>query len=117
MKKGIKTFCKVLSVFLAVLFVIEILPLQVMAEEFTDAVAQKEFIEDLVNNPTDAKKDAESEILYEVEEKRDEHTKVYKKSDGTYTAVMTEEPLHYLDEGVWKEIDRNTANQTEEVFS
>lgn len=107
MKKGIKTFCKVLSVFLAVLFVIEILPLQVMAEEFTDAVAQKEFIEDLVNNPTDAKKDAESEILYEVEEKRDEHTKVYKKSDGTYTAVMTEEPLHYLDEGVWKEIDNS----------
>lgn len=107
MKKGIKTFCKVLSVFLAVLFVIEILPLQVMAEEFTDAVAQKEFIEDLVNNPTDAEKDAESEILYEVEEKRDEHTKVYKKSDGTYTAVMTEEPLHYLDEGVWKEIDNS----------
>lgn len=107
MKKGIKTFCKVLSVFLAVLFVIEILPLQVMAEEFTDAVAQKEFIEDLVNNPTDAEKDAEAEILYEVEEKRDEHTKVYKKSDGTYTAVMTEEPLHYLDEGVWKEIDNS----------
>lgn len=107
MKKGIKTFCKVLSVFLAVLFVIEILPLQVMAEEFTEAVAQKEFIEDLVNNPTDAEKDAEAEILYEVEEKRDEHTKVYKKSDGTYTAVMTEEPLHYLDEGVWKEIDNS----------
>lgn len=107
MKKGIKTFCKVLSVFLAVLFVIEILPLQVMAEEFTDAVAQKEFIEDLVNNPTDAEKDAEAEILYEVEEKRGEHTKVYKKSDGTYTAVMTEEPLHYLDEGEWKEIDNS----------
>lgn len=107
MKKGIKTFCKVLSVFLAVLFVIEILPLQVMAEDFTEAVAKKEFIEDLVNNPTDAEKDADAEILYEVEEKRDEYTKVYKKSDGTYTAVMTEEPLHYLDEGVWKEIDNS----------
>ena len=107
MKKGIKIFCKVLSVFLAILFVIEILPLQVMAAEFTDAVAQKEFIEDFVNNPTDAEKDAEAEILYEVEEKRDEHTKVYKKSNGTYTAVMTEEPLHYLDEGVWKEINNS----------
>lgn len=107
MKKGIKTFCKVLSVFLAVLFVIEILPLQVMAEEFTDAVAEKQFIEDFVNNPTDAEKGAEAEILYEVEEKRDEHTKVYKKSNGTYTAVITEEPLHYLDEGVWKEINNS----------
>ncbi len=107
MKKGIKTFCKVLSVFLAVLFVIEILPLQVMAEEFTDAVAQKEFIEELVNNPTDAEKDTEAEILYEVKEKRDEYTKVYKKSNGVYTAVMTEEPLHYLDDGEWKEIDNS----------
>ena len=107
MKKKSKLFCKVLSVFLAVLFVIEILPLQVMAEEFTDAVAEKQFIEDLVNNPTDAEKDAEAEILYEVEEKRDEYTKVYKKSDGTFTAIMTEEPLHYLNDGVWEEINNS----------
>lgn len=107
MKKGMKKVCKMLSVFLTVLFVIEILPLQVMAAEFIDAVEQKEFIEDLVNNPTDVEKDAEAEILYEVEEKRDEYTKVYKKSDGTYTAVKTVEPLHYLDEGVWEEINNS----------
>lgn len=107
MKKGIKLFCKILSIFLAFLFVMEILPLQVMAEEFTDAVAHKEFIENLVNNPADSEKDTEAEVLYEVEEKRDEYTKVYKKSDGTYTAVMTEEPMHYLNNGVWEEIDNS----------
>ncbi len=107
MKKGIKLFCKILSIFLAFLFIMEILPLQVMAEEFTDAVAHKRFLENLVNNPADAEKDAEAEILYEVEEKRDEYTKVYKKSDGTYTAVMTEEPMHYLNNGVWEEIDNS----------
>ena len=53
MKKGIKTFCKVLSVFLAVLFILEVLPTQVMAEAYTAAVAEKQFIEDLMNNPTD----------------------------------------------------------------
>lgn len=107
MSKEIKIMCKILSVFLAVLFVIEILPLQVMAEAYTAAVSEKEFIEDLVNNPADAENNAEAEILYEVEEKRDEYTKVYKKSDGTYTAVMTEEPLHYLENGVWEEIDNS----------
>ena len=106
MKKEMKKVCKVLSVFLTVLFVIEILPLQVMAAEFTDVVEQKRFIEDIVNNPTDVE-NAEAEILYEVEEKRDEYTKVYKKSDGTYTAVKTVEPLHYLNEGVWEEINNS----------
>lgn len=107
MKKGIKIFCKVLSVFLAILFVIEILPLQVMADAYTAAVAEKEYIEDILNNPTNPENNTDADILYEVEEKRDEYTKVYKKSDGTYTAIMTEEPLHYLDEGVWKEIDNS----------
>lgn len=30
---------------------------------------------------------------------------MYKKSDGTYTAVMTETPLHYFNAGVWEEIN------------
>lgn len=107
MKKGIKVFCKVLSVFLAMLFILEVLPTQVMADAYTAAVAEKEYIEDILNNPTNPENNTDADILYEVEEKRDEYTKVYKKSDGTYTAIMTEEPLHYLDEGVWKEIDNS----------
>ncbi len=107
MKKGVKIFCKVLSVFLAMLFILEVLPTQVMADAYTAAVAEKEYIEDILNNPTNPENNTDANILYEVEEKRDEFTKVYKKSDGTYTAVMTEEPLHYLDEGVWKEIDNS----------
>ena len=110
MKKGIKTFCKVLSVFLAVLFILEVLPTQVMAEAYTAAVAEKQFIEDLVNNPTDVENAYSAEILYEVEEKRDEFTKVYKKTDGSYTAIVSKEPLHYLDNGVWEEIDNSLSS-------
>ena len=47
MKKKTKTMCKVLSVFLTFLIVVQILPLQVLAESFTDAIAHKEFIEDV----------------------------------------------------------------------
>ena len=110
MKKGIKTFCKVLSVFLAVLFILEVLPTQVMAEAYTAAVTEKQFIEDLVNNPTDVENANSAEILYEVEEKRDEFTKVYKKTDGSYTAIVSKEPLHYLDNGVWEEIDNSLSS-------
>ena len=110
MKKGIKTFCKVLSVFLAVLFILEVLPTQVMAEAYTAAVAEKQFIEDLMNNPTDVENADSAEILYEVEEKRDEFTKVYKKTDGSYTAIVSKEPLHYLDNGVWEEIDNSLSS-------
>ena len=109
MKKKTKTMCKVLSVFLAFLIVAQILPLQVLAKSVTDAIAHKEFIEDVLNNPTLEDNTSDAEILYEVEEKRDEYTKVYKKSDGTYTAIMTEEPLHYLNDGVWEEINNSMS--------
>ena len=109
MKKKTKTMCKALSVFLAFLIVVQILPLQVLAESVTDAIAHKEFIEDVLNNPTSEDNVSDAEILYEVEEKRDEHTKVYKKSDGTYTAVKTVEPLHYLKDDVWEEINNSMS--------
>ncbi|MBQ8767459.1 MAG: carbohydrate binding domain-containing protein, partial [Clostridia bacterium] len=62
-----------------------------------------------MNNPTSEDNTSNAEILYEVEEKRDEYTKVYKKSDGTCTAIMTEEPLHYLNDGVWEEINNSMS--------
>lgn len=109
MKKKTKRLCKVISVFLAFLIAIQILPLQVLAESITDAIAHKEFIDDALNNPTILESTSDAEILYEIEEKRDEYTKVYKKSDGSYTAVMTEEPLHYLNDGVWEEINNSMS--------
>ena len=109
MKKKTKKACKILSVFLAFLIVVQILPLQVLAENITDAIAHQQFINDVVNNPTSVDDDSDAEILYEVEEKRDEYTKVYKKSDGSYTAVMTEEPLHYLYNGEWEEINNSMS--------
>lgn len=107
MKKKTKKACKILSVFFAFLIVVQILPLQVLAENVTDAIAHQQFINNVVNNPTSVDDDSDAEILYEVEEKRDEYTKVYKKSDGTYTAVKTVEPLHYLHDGVWEEINNS----------
>lgn len=103
MKKKTKKVCKILSVFLAFLIVAQMLPLQVLAENIANLFQNKETTDVAVNEMDDVS------ILYEVEEKRDEYTKVFKKSDGTYTALMTEEPLHYLNDGEWEEINNSMS--------
>ena len=109
MKNKTKKVYKILSVFLAFLIVAQMLPLQVLAENVTDALAHQQLINDALNNPTSEDSVSNAEILYEVEEKRDEYTKVYKKSDGSYTAIKAKEPLHYLYNGKWEEINNSMS--------
>ena len=45
-------------------------------------------------------------IMGEVEELRTENTKHYRHKDGTYTAAIYPEPIHYMDStGSWQDID------------
>ena len=87
-----------------------------MADAYSAYADKKQFVSDLINNPTDAAKEKEADILCEVTEKRDAYTKVYKKTDGTYTAVMSKLPLHFLENGEWKDID-NTLLKKNGVLS
>ena len=105
MKKAIKTMSKFLAVFLSILFLVEILPTQVMAEAYSAYSAEKQYINDLIDKPAELDDVEKADILYEVTEKRDEHTKVYKRADGTYTALVSQTPLHFMSDGMWKEID------------
>lgn len=112
----IKLPTKILAVLLTMLFIVEILPTQIMADAYSAYADKKQFVSDLINNPTDAAKDKEADILCEVTEKRDAYTKVYKKTDGTYTAVMSKLPLHFLENGEWEDID-NTLLKKNGVLS
>lgn len=112
MKKGFKTMVKVLSVFLTVLMVLQIVPMQLIANAYTEAMAIKNMPrEDVTTFSND--EDFSAEILYEVEEKRDEFTKVYKKNDGSYTAMVSSEPLHFIQDGKWTDIDNTLINSVE----
>ena len=53
--------------------------------------------------PTDNISEDTSDILYEVVEKRNEYTKVYKLSDGSYYEVISNEPVHVYNNGHWEE--------------
>ena len=113
MKKGLKTMVKVLSVFLTVLMVLQIAPMQLIANAYTEAMAIKNMPrEDVTTFAND--EDFSAEILYEVEGKRDKFTKVYKKNDGSYTAIVSSEPLHFIQDGKWTDIDNTLVNSVED---
>ncbi|MDR1630581.1 MAG: DNRLRE domain-containing protein [Oscillospiraceae bacterium] len=51
------------------------------------------------------------ELIGEVESLRDENTKHFRNADGTYTAMLYPEPVHYEKEGKWKDIDNTLIAQ------
>ncbi|HAY73474.1 MAG TPA: hypothetical protein DCY31_06460 [Ruminococcaceae bacterium] len=102
--KNYSIFMKVIAVILTVIMIVGILPMTVFAEEYNETQLMK-----TVEIESDKKE--KSPIVGEVTDKRDENTKVFERRDGSYTAVITSEPIHYDDNGEWKEID-NTLVRT-----
>lgn len=94
MKHSIKT--KILCSLLSALLIMQIVPFSTFA------------VEESINNPSSTVpinniSEDTSDILYEVVEKRNEYTKVYKLSDGSYYEVISNEPVHVYNNGRWEE--------------
>lgn len=104
---------KFLSVFLVILLGIQVLPMNVFAEELSqldaenEAVSAGSFLE---------QEESEPYVLYEDTEKRDENTKHFRLSDGTYKAVSYSDPVHYRknERSEWKEIDNTLIENRDE---
>ena len=82
-----RNICKnVLSVFLAAVLLFSVLPMSVSSQnDGSDEIASK--------------------IVREVTELREENVKHFLCEDGSYIAASYFEPVHYKENGVWKEID------------
>ena len=93
-------FMKIIAVILTVTMIIGILPMTVFAEEFNETQLMR-----TVEVESDKKE--KSPIVGEVIDKRDENTKVFERRDGSYTAVITSEPIHYEDNGELYGMDYN----------
>ena len=100
---------KLLSLFLALVLVCQILPLNVWAEEAAERAATAE------NTGVDVEPGQDhAEILDEVPERRGESEKHFLRSDGSYLAVQYEVPVHYEDtDGQWEEIDNTLTLQSD----
>ncbi|MGL5151160.1 MAG: DUF6531 domain-containing protein, partial [Clostridium sp.] len=54
-------------------------------------------------------------VVGEDEKKREENIKHFKKSDGSYEAVVYEEPVHYLKDNQWMDIDNTLKEEMEDT--
>ena len=96
---------KIISVILVLLFVLQMMPLQAAAHiSAQQMTADTEVLETPEENEPIS-------LLYELPDKRDEYTKVYKKSDNTCTAYISSVPLHQKKNGVWTDIDNTLCPQ------
>ena len=100
-----KMWLRILSTILSILFVLEILPFSVMAEEYNE-------YKDLSNAELSTQQEEKSPIVSEVVSERDAYKKVFEREDGSFTAIISSGPVHYFEDGEWLEID-NTLTETD----
>ena len=113
MKKGIKLACKILSVFLSVLLVIQIAPMQTIADAYHEATVDENTENTLGVDLDDIDTtEPEAEILAEETSKREQYVKHFRMSDGSYRATQYEVPVHFIQDGEWTDYD-NTLTEVD----
>lgn len=106
MKKGIKLACKILSVFLSVLLVIQIAPMQIIADAYHEATVDENTENTLGVSLDDIDTtEPKAEILAEETSKREQYVKHFRMSDGSYRATQYEVPVHFIQDGEWTDYD------------
>lgn len=113
MKKGLRIACKILSVFLSVLLVVQIAPMEIMANAYNEATVN-ENTENALDVPSDDidGTESESEIIAEETSKREENVKHFRMSDGSYRAAQYDVPVHFMLNGEWTDYD-NTLTEVD----
>lgn len=113
MKKGLRIACKILSVFLSILLVVQIAPMEIMANAYNEATVN-ENTENALDVSTDEVDTTESkaEIIAEETSKREENVKHFRMSDGSYKAAQYDVPVHFMLNGEWTDYD-NTLTEVD----
>ena len=97
---------KLLCMLLVCIFVLQIVPAGVLAEVVDDVCKLRNTSETVI--ATEPEKTAT--IVGEIESERDESTKRYRLSDGSFAAMQYAEPVHYKTaDGQWIDIDNTLA--------
>lgn len=106
-----KTYKRVLSIFLAIITILT-----------TFSVAMPVFAEgnlfenEVTSDKFNVTEEMTSKIVREATEFREEHAKHFVCEDGSYIVATYNDPVHYNEDGQWKEID-NSLKLTADVKS
>lgn len=102
---------RLLAMFLAIILVVQIMPMNALATEIQNADAIEDSIatDETVDDIEDL--DTEKTIIAEDENKREADVKHFLNTDGTYTAVRYSQPVHYkeADSDQWIDIDNTLS--------
>lgn len=104
-----KTIIKYISVILIIALLVQTVSVSVLAAENTQITSEQ--VEALPSDPIESAEAGDSApfIIEELEEERNANTKRFRMSDGTVTAAVYEEAVHYADGEEWKEINNSLA--------
>ena len=116
---GKKRFLRMIAFGLVFILLSEAIPAAAAADLLRSALREDSYINsaengvipaEITEEPSEAAA-SEPYVLGEDESLRDEYTKYFRLSDGSYAAAAYEEAVHYLDgTGSWKEIDNRLAD-------
>lgn len=95
------------SVILTIVILINMIPRNAVADE--EAIFLDISVEG-TNIPAE-------KIVEEVEENRTEFTKAFKLNNGLYVSAVYAQPVHYQEDGVWKEIDNTLRAHLDGTYS
>lgn len=106
MKKKIKLLSKLLSLFLALVLVTQLAPMQVLASIYHDITADENTDNLLGVSLEDIDTvQPEAEILAEDNSKREQSVKHFLMSDGSYKAAQYDVPVHFMQNNEWTDYD------------
>ena len=107
---------KLSSLVLVIVLLINMLPLQVFAQQLnSDKIETEDTITEMAQTPQDLSGEKEifssGTVIGEVTERRTEYTKQYRLDNGLFIAAAYNMPVHYEEENQWKEIDNTLTLQ------
>jgi hypothetical protein len=108
--KVMKKNLKLLSILLSIDMITSIMPVKVFAESNVTQDLQKP---SLTNQQAETAK-PEAKIIEELQDKRTRYEKRYIKDDFSFEVDTYSIPVHYLDNGEWKDIDNTLVEETDE---
>lgn len=114
--KRMKKVRKIIAILLMVLTLMSVISAAtpVLAVEVTELTESAEETSETLNTEEAEEQTTsdEPEILNEMVEWRTESTKYFRNSDGSYTAAQYAYPIHYKENGEWKEIDNTLTEKS-----
>ncbi|HHV11341.1 MAG TPA: RHS repeat protein [Clostridiales bacterium] len=102
-------FNKVCASILIISLVVGLIPYQASASTQGNESNTVTYPEDSEPSATPDNTDAKPTLLYELRDERDENEKRFLMSDNTVQAVVYPQPVHYYEDGEWKDIDNTLS--------